>query len=287
MFVEGEAATMVEATGEVEMGRDDEQGTAEPKGKVTPPTPAVVCLESDLYFAVRLEDVIRAEGGRPVNVATPEEFVDAVDHYFPVLALMDLDTPGDWYHALQRVKLRPQTKPVPVYAFGSHVDTAALQAARKAGADHAWARSRMMEQLVEVVRRHIHPPIRYPEGWDEPLPEKAREGIEEFNRGDYFEQHELLEEAWMTEPRPVRDLYQGILQIGLAFLQIERDNWLGSLKMFRRGLPKLRDLPPVIQGVHLAELRDAAEAIHAEVTELGPGGLHTFDRSRFPKIRVD
>ena len=47
------------------------------------------------------------------------------------------------------------------------------------------------------------------------------------------------ERAWMAESRPIRDLYQGVLQVGLAFLQIEQGNWAGALKMFRRGLPRL------------------------------------------------
>ena len=82
--------------------------------------------------------------------------------------------------------------------------------------------------------------IAYPEGWDDTLSAAARTGLLEFNRGAYFEQHEFLETAWRAEARPVRALYQGILQIGLAFLQIQRGNWPGAIKMFRRGLPRLR-----------------------------------------------
>ncbi len=34
-------------------------------------------------------------------------------------------------------------------------------------------------------------------------------GIEEFNRGEFFAQHESLEAAWRAEPRPVCELHQG------------------------------------------------------------------------------
>ncbi|HXF63171.1 MAG TPA: DUF309 domain-containing protein, partial [Caldilineaceae bacterium] len=201
-------------------------------------------------------------------------------------ALVDLDTPGDWREAIARCKLRPHTRQVPIVAFGSHVEVETLAAARAAGADHAWARSKLMAELPELVARHIHPPVVYPEGWDAPLPAKARAGIEAFNRGDYFEQHELLEEAWVEESRPIREMYQGILQVGVAFYHIEQDNWAGALKLFRRGLPRLRSLPPICQGVDLAGLRAAAEAIHREVAALGPQRLHEFDRSKFPQIRL-
>ena len=79
-------------------------------------------------------------------------------------------------------------------------------------------------------------------------------------------------------------MYQGILQVGVAFYQIEEGNWAGALKLFRRGLPRLRTLPPVSQGVEIARFHAAAAAIHEEITELGPNHLDRFDRSRFPKI---
>lgn len=126
--------------------------------------------------------------------------------------------------------------------------------------------------------------IEYPEGWDDTLSDAARTGLLDFNRGEYFEQHEALETAWRAETRPIRALYQGILQIGLAFLQIQRGNWAGALKMFRRGLPRLRPLPAVCQGIQLAPLRASAEAIYAEISALGPERLHEFDQKRFPKI---
>lgn len=246
--------------------------------------PAVVCLETDLLFATRLQDVIVAQGGEAVITETPEAFVDAIDHYFPVLALVDLQTPGDWPLAIMRTKMRPHSRQIPLYAFGSHVDVDALQAARKAGADHAWARSKLVAELVTVVEQHLHPPVAYLDGWDDKLSDLARRGLQDFNQGEYFEQHEHLEAAWLAESRPIRLMYQGILQVGVAFLQIQRGNWTGALKMFRRGLPRLRTLPPVCQGVNIAAFRNAAEAIHAEVSALGPERLAEFDQCRFPQI---
>lgn len=257
-----------------------------PGDEFIPDRPAVVCLEPDLFFGARLDDVIRACGGQPLIVDTPEEFVAAVDRYFPVLALLDLNVAGEWETAIRRCKLRPHTAQTPIFAFGSHVEVETLKRARQAGADHAWARSKMMEELVPVVRRHVQPPVVYPEGWDAPLSELARHGIEEFNAGEYFEQHEWLEKAWLEEQRPIREMYQGILQIGVSFLQIERGSWMGAIKLLRRGLPRLRALPPICQGLDVAAFRMASEAIHAELVALGPQRLEEFDRARFPKIRV-
>ena len=90
----------------------------------------------------------------------------------------------------------------------------------------------------------------------------------------------------MAEPREIRDLYQGILQVGVGFYQMQRDNWPGAVKLMRRGLLRLRDLPDVCQGVRLAKFRAAAEQIHNEVSTVGPESLVGFDEERFPRIEL-
>ena len=249
-------------------------------------TPVVACLIPDLFFATRFVDVIVALGGQPVVVETPEAFVAALDRYFPVLALLDLNTPGEWADAIRRCKQRPHTSQIPIFAFGSHVDVETLKAARQAGANHAWARSRMMDDLPDIVARHVNPPIRELAGCGDGLSEQAVLGVAAFNRRDYFEQHEHFEAAWLAEDRAVREVYQGILQVGVAFLQIERSNWAGAVKIFRRGLPRLRGLPTHCLGIDIAAFRAAAEAIHLEITQLGSERLDEFDQRKFPTLQL-
>ncbi len=109
-------------------------------------------------------------------------------------------------------------------------------------------------------------------------------GIEEFNRGEFFEQHESLEAAWRAEPRPVRELYQGILQVGLACYQIERGNLSGALKMFERGLRRLYQFTPECLGIDVSRLIAEAEHVRDEARRLGPERLNEIDRGLFPRI---
>jgi len=248
--------------------------------------PVVVVLLPDLFHAPRFADLIRAHGGEPMIVESAEAMLEAVDAHDPVLILLDLSAPGDWENAIRRIKLRPHTRQIPLYTFGSHIDAETLRRARAAGADHAWARSKMMQEAPALIERHLNPAVIYPDGWDAPLSDAARRGMEEFNHGNYHEQHEWFEKAWLEEPRSIREMYQGILQVGLAYYQIEQGNWNGALKMFRRGLPRLRTLPPFCQGIDIASFRATANAIHTEITALGPERLREFDQSRFPKIRL-
>ncbi len=247
----------------------------------------IVSLEPTPSLATWLKAGIKAGGGRARVVATPAQLVAAVDQWLPVLILVDTDAPGDWQGAIQRCKNRPHSQHIPIYAFDSQDNAERLALAGAAGADDAWRQGEMEERLSDLVKRHLHPPIEYLAGWDDRLSDLARSGLIEFNEGEFFEQHEHLEAAWVAEQRPIRTLYQGILQVGLGFLQIQRGNWAAALKMFRRGLPRLRNLPPVCQGIQLAKFRAAAEAIHAEISELGAEHLAEFDQSRLPKLEFE
>jgi hypothetical protein len=71
------------------------------------------------------------------------------------------------------------------------------------------------------------------------LPDLVWEGIGLFNAGKYFEAHEVLETAWRAENKPVRRLYQGILQAGITYYHVRRGNRTGALKLVDRALPHL------------------------------------------------
>jgi predicted metal-dependent hydrolase len=123
-------------------------------------------------------------------------------------------------------------------------------------------------------------------GCDEPPPPRLLEGIAQFNRGDYFEQHETLEALWRAEPRPIRRLYQGILQIGVALYHIQRQNHHGAVYMLTRGSMYLEPFAPSCQRVDVQALADAAAATLRTVEALGPARLHEFDWASAPRVRL-
>src|SRR5881392_3601505 len=120
----------------------------------------------------------------------------------------------------------------------------------------------------------------------EPPPRELLEGIEQFNRGEYFEQHETLELLWRAEPRDVRRLYQGILQIGVAFHHLRKRNHHGTVYMLTRGSRYLAPFAPRCQRVDVDALLAAAAAALREVERLGPDRLGEFDWSLAPKVRL-
>jgi len=246
---------------------------------------AVVLHTPDPVLGESLVEAARRAGAEPQLVTDAATFEPALRRTFPMLAVIDLKSSENWRLVLQRCRANPQIDHTPIYALISP----AIEE-RKATAtqdlDGLWPRAEAADHLVRAVQRHLEPPIRYPAGWNEAVSREARQGIIEFNQGHYFEQHEYFEEAWKAEARPIRDLYQGILQIGLAFLQMERNNWRGAIKMFQRGFPYLSDLPPVCRGIHLAPFRASVTDIYADVMALGPEAMDEFDSKRLPRLET-
>jgi predicted metal-dependent hydrolase len=73
------------------------------------------------------------------------------------------------------------------------------------------------------------------------LDPRAREGVLLFNEGRYFEAHDALEAAWREEQGRLRQLYQGILEAGVVYLHLRRNNLRGALKVYRRCMRWLED----------------------------------------------
>src|SRR5437588_11543669 len=121
---------------------------------------------------------------------------------------------------------------------------------------------------------------------DERPPALLLDGIAQFNRGEFFEQHETLETLWRAERRDIRYLYQGILQIGVAFHHLRRLNHHGTIYMLTRGPQYLAAFAPRCRGVDVQRLLDDAAAARGEVERLGPGRLHQFDWRLAPKVHL-
>jgi uncharacterized protein len=118
----------------------------------------------------------------------------------------------------------------------------------------------------------------------EEVPAIVLKGIEEFNKGEFYECHEYLEEAWMQEPRRVRFLYQGILQVGVGFYHQQNGNWRGATGLLRNGTIRLKEFEPVTLGIDVARLIRECERCLEELEELGREQVREFDQTKVPKV---
>ena len=116
------------------------------------------------------------------------------------------------------------------------------------------------------------------------IPKLVLRGIEEFNKGEFYECHEYLEEAWMQEPRRVRFLYQGILQVGVGFYHLGNGNWRGATGLLRGGITRLKEFEPVTLNIDVARLIRECERCLEELEKLGRERVREFDQTKVPKI---
>ena len=122
------------------------------------------------------------------------------------------------------------------------------------------------------------------EGVPAEVPELVLKGMDEFNKGEFYECHEYLEEAWMQEPGRVRFLYQGILQVGVGFYHLKNGNWRGATGLLRNGTARLKEFEPETLGIDVARLVRECERCLRELDELGRDRVGEFDRSGIPKV---
>lgn len=274
----------------------------------------ILTLVSDLLFGVQIENAIRALGYRQMRVERGDQiepeaptppparaylgeplsgrgagFVARLVEWQPALVMVELkSTAIPWADWVAAMKSAPATRRIPVLAYGPHTDLDLRARALAAGCDQVLAQGRLVSALPDLIQKYarVVDHAALADDCRGQVSALALKGIELFNRRQYFEAHEELELAWGEETGPVRELYRGILQVAVAYLQIERGNYNGAYKMFLRLRQWLDPLPDECRGVNVALLRSQALAARAELEALGPDGIERFDQSLLKPVEV-
>lgn len=246
-------------------------------------TETVVLIVDDLMFLPKLEDNLKVLGYSPLAATTETDLSRAL-FTAPILVIVDLFSQGFNWERLVRLIKGPGRKGahVPVLGFGPHVDLGLRERALAAGCAAVVGRGAIVSQLPHLVEKHKWV-VNQNRCQDAPPP-LLLEGIDLFNRGQFYDCHEVIEDAWVQEPAPIRIMYQGILQIGVACYHIQNENWRGAVKVLERGVPKLGRFSPACMGINIAKLLEDAEHIHHELVRLGPEWHGKFDVRLFPTI---
>lgn len=274
--------------------------------------PVLIAFVGDLMFTTRIGRVAEHLGYRVEWIETADQLgavdsdgprelpgemlhgregrlFDQITRWQPALLLFDLNNAAvPWRQWIAALKSSPATRRIPIICFGPHEDVATMTAARSAGADAVLARSRFTADMPALFRQYARVPdaAALAETCAEPLSDLARQGIELFNEGAYYKCHDALEEAWVIDQGPGRDLYRGILQVGIAYYQIERGNYRGAVKMLLRVRQWLDPLPSICRGVDVARLRADAAQVYEALLAAGEARLGAIDRRLFRPIRL-
>ena len=102
----------------------------------------------------------------------------------------------------------------------------------------------------------------------------------------FFEFHEILEEIWMKWQGPERRFLQGLIQLGVAFYHIQRNNYRGATSMFRNAWAKVAPHAPRYCQVELKRFLERIEECRKLLDLLGPARCQDFDWSLVPPLQV-
>jgi predicted metal-dependent hydrolase len=105
-------------------------------------------------------------------------------------------------------------------------------------------------------------------------------GIALFNHGEYFECHEVLEEAWTPERGPRRLFLQSLIHVAVGFYHHTRGNADGAVRQLRKALRKLAAYLPQCEQVDTGRLDGEVRAVLRAI-EKGAAV------SSYPRIHVD
>ena len=78
------------------------------------------------------------------------------------------------------------------------------------------------------------------------MSELFQRGLDEYNKGEYFEAHEAWEDLWSDYNFPDRKFVQGLIQLSVSFVHLENNNMNGAKSLLRKAREKFQ----LFSGIH-------------------------------------
>lgn len=108
------------------------------------------------------------------------------------------------------------------------------------------------------------------------LSESFLEGIEQFNRRQYYECHDTLETIWIEAPEMDKRFYQGILQVAVACHHLSNHNLRGAMILLGEGIKRLSDYESDYQGIDVSKLVEESACLLKTLQQLEAERVNSF-----------
>ena len=114
----------------------------------------VLFCSNDLVFPSQVSGMAREQSCDVTIVTTGEQLLQEVGQTQVTLVILDLKTPGvDPGHLVPRVR-EQSSQPISIVAFGPHVQSGRLAAARQAGCDEVLTQGQFHTRMAALLREH-------------------------------------------------------------------------------------------------------------------------------------
>ncbi len=95
---------------------------------------------------------------------------------------------------------------------------------------------------------------------------RLKAAVNEFNSGNYFEAHELLEDIWYDVHDETKQLYQGLLHYATALHHLtEKNNPKGALLQIDKALKRLDANISAFNGIDLIKLSKDIQKLRLKI----------------------
>jgi 8-oxo-dGTP pyrophosphatase MutT (NUDIX family) len=105
-----------------------------------------------------------------------------------------------------------------------------------------------------------------------------RLGLQQIERGEYFEAHETLEDVWRAAEPAEKDFFQGLVHVTVAWYQAGRGNRVGCERQLEKAARRLGPFAPEHRGVGIEPLLLSVERARRTVA----GGSLELDPPLLP-----
>ena len=99
------------------------------------------------------------------------------------------------------------------------------------------------------------------------MDEWLRDGLERIRRGEYFEAHESLEDAWRAAEPAEKDFFQGLVHVAVAWHHAGRGNRPGCERQLAKAARRLEPFAPEHRGVDVAAVLQSVARAQRTVEE--------------------
>lgn len=116
----------------------------------------VLIVVDDLFFSARIGETARQLGAAVTYVRDTDELDERLRLEVPALVIVDLGLmKTDPIAVIERLKAHPDTRSVPMIAYGSHVNHDLMAQAASAGCEQVLPRSAFSQRLPGLLRAAI------------------------------------------------------------------------------------------------------------------------------------
>jgi predicted metal-dependent hydrolase len=125
--------------------------------------------------------------------------------------------------------------------------------------------------------------------------DRLAEGLEQIDRGEYFEAHETLEDIWRAAEPAEKDFFQGLVHFTVAWYQAGRGNRVGCERQLEKAARRLSPFAPEHRGVDvetiLRSVERAQQVVASGSLDLERPETHplerTIDADAEPRVPVE